>query len=118
MDNNQKTSMGLNENIASLLCYALFWVTGLVFFLVEKENKNVKFHAFQSLVTFGALNLTTIALNFLRPIPFIGKIAALVSTLIGLLTFVLWIVLMVKAYQGQKFKLPVVGDLAEQQANK
>jgi len=108
--------MGLNENIASLLCYAAGWVTGLVFILLEKENKTVRFHAFQSLITFAALGLVTVVL---RVIPLIGRLlASVVSPLVAIITLVLWIILMVKAYQGQKFKLPVVGDLAEQQANK
>jgi len=107
-----KTSMNLEENIASLLCYVLAWVTGIVFLLLEKENKTVRFHAMQSILTF--LPLTILSSIFWRMswfIPFMG----ILYSLTGLLTFILWIVLIIKAYQGEKFKLPIVGDIAEKQ---
>ena len=102
-----KTSMGMEQNIEGLLCYVLTWVTGIVFLLLEKENKFVRFHAVQSIVVFGAITVVEIILSF---IPVIGWIF---SGIIGLLAFILWIVLMVKAYQGQMYKLPVAGDMAE-----
>jgi uncharacterized membrane protein len=102
-----KSSTGLEENIAGLLCYVLTWITGLIFFLIEKDSKFVKFHAMQSMVTFIALFIIYIILGF---IPIIGGMIAVV---VGLLMLVVWIILMIKAYQGVKFKLPVVGDLAE-----
>ena len=94
-----KSSTGMEENVAALLSYLLGWVTGLIFFLIEKDSKFVKFHAMQSIITFGAL----VVLSF---IPW-------VNIIVGLLALILWIILMVKAYQGEKFKLPVIGDLAE-----
>ncbi|MCX6005584.1 MAG: DUF4870 domain-containing protein [Chloroflexi bacterium] len=102
-----KSSTGLEENVAGLLCYVVGWITGLIFFLIEKDSKFVKFHAMQSIITFGALAIIAIILNY---IPFVGWV---VGGLLGILGLVLWIVLMIKAYQGQKFKLPVIGDLAE-----
>jgi uncharacterized membrane protein len=102
-----KTSMGLEENVAGLLCYVLGWITGLVFFLLETESKFVRFHAMQSIVVFGALTVAGIVLGW---IPIIG---AVFSSILGLLGVVLWIILMVKAYQGKKYKLPWVGDFAE-----
>ncbi len=102
-----KSSTGLDENVAGLLCYVAWWITGLVFFLIEKDSKFVKFHAMQSIITFGALWIICWIVN---AIPFVGWV---IAGLIGLLITVLWIVLMVKAYQGEKFKLPVIGDLAE-----
>ncbi len=104
-----KTSTGLEENIAGLLCYVLGWITGLVFFLIEKENKFVRFHAVQSIIVFGALTVVSMVLGM---IPVIN----LVTPIIGLLGLVLWIILMIKAYQGQKYKLPWAGDLAEKYA--
>ena len=104
-----KTSMGLEPNLAGLLCYVLGWVTGVIFFILEKENKFVRFHAMQSIVTFGALTLVNIILSF---IPFIGWILGLLISLLGL---ILWIILMIKAYQGQRYKLPWAGDFAEKQ---
>lgn len=103
----EKTSMGLDENLAGLLTYALTWVSGLVFYLLETKNKFVRFHAMQSMIVFGAISIVSIV-SF--PIPFLG---AVLSGLIGLAGFVLWIVLMIKAYQGTMYKLPVAGDLAE-----
>ena len=103
----EKTSTGLEENVAGLLCYVLGWISGLVFFLIEQENKFVRFHALQSIIVFGAFSVVIFILNF---IPFIGWV---ISTIIGILGFVLWIVLMVKAYQGTRFKLPWSGNLAE-----
>lgn len=105
-----KTSIGMQANVAALLCYLAGWITGLIFYLIEKENKYVRFHAFQSLVTFGALTVLTIILSF---IPVIGW--ALIPVLY-IAELVLWIVLMVKAYQGDKFKLPIAGDMAEKNA--
>jgi uncharacterized membrane protein len=102
-----KSSTGLDENVAGLLCYIAGWVSGLVFFLIEKDSKFVKFHAMQSIVTYVAFMLI---LWIVSVIPFIG---GAIAGLVGLLALVLWIVLMIKAYQGEKFKLPVIGDLAE-----
>ena len=104
---NVKTSMGMEQNVEGLLCYVLGWVTGIIFFIMEKDNKFVRFHAMQSIILFGAITVIDIVLSF---IPVIGWIF---SALIGILAFVLWIVLMMKAYQGQMYKLPVIGDIAE-----
>ena len=102
-----KSSTGLQENVAGLLCYVLGWITGLIFFLIEKDSKFVKFHAMQSIVTFGAIAVAAIILNW---IPVIGQV---LGGLLGLLGLVLWIILMIKAYQMQWFKLPWAGDIAE-----
>ena len=102
-----KTSSGMTQNVAGLLCYVAGWITGLIFFLIEKENRFVRFHAMQSIITFGGL---TVLFFVVGMIPFVNL--ALVPIL-GLVQLVLWIVLMVKAYQGVLFKLPVIGDIAE-----
>ncbi len=106
----EKSSTGLDENVAGLLCYVLGWVSGLVFFLLEQENKFVRFHAIQSILGFGVITVAGIVLGW---IPFIGVVF---SVLIGVLGFALWIILIIKAYQGAKFKLPWSGDLAEKWA--
>jgi uncharacterized membrane protein len=111
-----KTSVGLEENVAGLLCYVLGWVSGLVFILIEKENKFVRYHAMQSIFVFGAFTVIQIVLSFFMWIPYIGIIFSILSGLIGLLAFILWIVLMVKAFQGQKYKLPWAGNMAEKYA--
>jgi uncharacterized membrane protein len=102
-----KSSTGLEENVAGLLCYIVTWVSGLVFFLIEKDSKFVKFHAMQSIITFVALIIIALVISV---IPFVGWV---IASLVYILGLVLWIVLMVKAYQGEKFKLPIAGDLAE-----
>jgi uncharacterized membrane protein len=106
----QKASFGLDENIASVLCYLVVWITGIIFYLVEKDNKVVKFHALQSFLTFLPLN---IIYWILGDIFWWNGIAYILNMILGLLIFILWIVLMIKAYQGEKYKLPIVGDIAE-----
>ncbi len=102
-----KTSIGLDENIAGLLCYLLGWITGIIFFLIEKENSFVRFHAMQSIIIFGGLFIVMMVIGV---VPIIGW---LIAFLLGILSFFLWIFLMFKAFQNDKFKLPVVGDMAE-----
>ena len=111
-EENKKTVLGVTENLEALLCYALGWITGLIFLLLEKDNAYVRFHALQSLVAFGALHLASFIVVF---IPILG---ILLSFLIGILSFILWIVMMVKAYKGEMYKLPWAGDFAEQQLAK
>ena len=113
-----ETSTGLKENVAGLLCYVLGWVSGIVFLIIEPDNKTVRFHAIQSIVTFGSITIVSIALSVLGLIPFLGIVFDILSWIIGVLAFVLWIVLMVKAYQGLKYKLPIAGDMAEKWAGK
>jgi uncharacterized membrane protein len=95
-------------NLTAALTYLAGWVTGLIFLLVEKDDDFVRFHAAQSLTVFGPLTLVAF-------VPILGPV---VNVLLFPITLVLWIVLMVKAYQGERFKLPVVGDYAEQVKNK
>jgi uncharacterized membrane protein len=110
---------GLAENVAGLLCYAVGWVTGIIFLLIDKRPF-VKFHAAQSIVVFGALTILKIGGGMI--ITFGGLLGvglwAAMFMLIGLLAFVLWILLMVKAYQHELFKLPVVAEIAEGIAGK
>jgi uncharacterized membrane protein len=105
-----KTSTGLEQNVAGLLCYVLGWITGIIFLVLEKDNKFVRFHAVQSIVVFGAYTVLAIIFGW---IPFAGWI---LNTILGIAAFILWVILMVKAYQGQMYKLPVSGDIAETQA--
>ena len=106
----EKTSIGLAENIAGLLCYVLGWISGLVFLLLEQENKFVRFHAIQSIIVFAIIMIIGLILS---AIPFVGTVLAWIVTMVGV---VFWIVLMIKAYQGNKYKLPWAGNLAEKWA--
>ncbi|WP_163582639.1 DUF4870 domain-containing protein [Gracilibacillus saliphilus] len=111
-EQQSKTSTGLDQNVAGLLSYLVGFVTGIIFLLLEKENRFVRFHALQSIF----VSVLLIVINtVLGMIPLLGW---LVNILIAPLTLVLWIVLMVKAYQGQYFKLPWIGDMVEQQLDK
>lgn len=101
-----KSSTGLEENIAGLLCYVAGFVTGLIFFLIEKDSKFVKFHSMQSIVLCAAAFLSGFVIGII-------PVVNMLSPVIGILFLVLWIVCMVKAYQGDKFKIPIIGDLAE-----
>jgi uncharacterized membrane protein len=106
------TMTELKPNIAGLLCYVVGWITGIVFLILEKKNQFVRFHAWQSIVTFGALTVIQIILSF---IPIVGWI---IGWIIWVLTIVLWILLMYRAYQGKKYKLPIAGNIAENRLKK
>ena len=107
---------GLQENVAGLLCYVLGWLTGIIFLLIDKRPF-VKFHAAQSIVVFGGLTVIRIALLFING--FIGGgvigwgFLGLIGLLVGLVTLVLWILLMVKAYRHELFRVPVAADIAD-----
>jgi uncharacterized membrane protein len=104
-----KTSSGLDENVAGALSYALGWITGIGFLLTEPANKFVRFHALQSVIVFGGLSL---AWFIAMSIPLLGWLIAFV--VIPPLSAVLWLLLMFKAYQGARFKVPFAGNVAEQ----
>ncbi len=112
---NQKTSTGLQENVACLLCYLFSWITGLVFFLIEKENKTVRYHAVQSMLIGACLVVVNVVSNILGRIPVLGFILSLV---ISIATLALYIYLLVTAYQGKMMKFPVISEQAEKFANK
>lgn len=114
----KKSSTGIEPNVAGLLSYLVGWITGLIFFLIEQENEFVRFHAMQSIVVFGFITVVEIVLSFLSWIPVIGILFLVLEYLVGLLAFVLWIILMVRAYQGVRFKLPVAGGIAERHSKK
>lgn len=110
----------LSQNIAGLLAYITF-VPAIVFLSVSPYNRNsfVRFHAFQSIFFYASWFLVHVV--FQTSFLFLGLVGfALlpIQGLIGLAFFVLWIVCMVKAYGNEKFKLPILGQLAEQQAQK
>ncbi len=107
--NNTKTSSGLDQNIAGLLTYVAWFITGIIFLLLEKENRFVRFHALQSIfVSVGFMVLYVLT----GLVPILGWMVGLLLTPIQV---ILWIFLMIKAYQGQYFKLPWIGDMVEKQ---
>ena len=126
-----KSSTGLDENLAALLAYVAHFVSGLIFFLIEKNSRLVKFHAMQAIFLGGLFFVGGFILGIVWAIfsailsQVSGLLASLVSLVLGLVIFVFmaavfvgWILCMVKAFQGQYFKLPVIGKFAEQFSQK
>jgi uncharacterized membrane protein len=126
-----KSSTGLDENLAALLSYVGGWLSGLIFFLIEKDSRLVRFHAMQSLIWSVSLMIVGFALMILSVISSVvvgqisGVAAFLLSAIVGLAMFVLVIgfligvvMALIKAYQGQYFKLPIVGNMAEKFSTK
>jgi uncharacterized membrane protein len=103
----EKTSTGLEANLAAALSYLVGFVTGAIFLVVEKENRFVRFHAMQSTLLFAAIVAIDILLQI---VPLLG--ALLVLFVVIPASAVLWLVLMFKAYQGEEFKLPIIGQIA------
>ena len=104
-----KTSMDIEENTAAVISYAAIWITGIVILILEKESAFVRFHAWQSVLAFLPLTVLAWLLGY---IPFVGWILA---ALTWVLIVILWLVLLFKAYRGERYKLPIVGDLADRE---
>jgi uncharacterized membrane protein len=126
-----KSSTGLDENIAALLTYVFGWVSGLIFFLLEKDSKLVRFHAMQSILfnvfvavlCFAGWIVTIVLVLIASQLPdilgtLVGLLATLVWVILGAGLLIGWILCLVRAYQGKFFKLPVIGNLAEKIVNK
>jgi len=115
---------GLAENVAGLLCYVGGWITGLIFFLIDKRPF-VRFHAAQSIVVFGGLQIAFIIVRqiFFQGFGYYGSfsvfsLGALLFDVLELIGVVLWILLMVKAYQGEKYRVALVSGLTDSLAGK
>lgn len=108
----EKTSTGLDQNIAGMLCYLVGFITGIIFLLIEKENKFVRYHAIQSIIVSASFLILNIILT---AIPIFGWMIGLILAPVYL---VLWIYMLFMAYQGKWFKLPISGDMAEKQLDK
>lgn len=101
------TKTGIEPTVAAALCYLLGFVTGIVFFIIEKDNAFVRFHALQSTMVFGGL---FVVIMILKVIPVLGFI---LNFFLSIAAFSIWLFMMVKASQGIAFKLPIIGDIAE-----
>lgn len=106
--NPDKSSTGLAPNLAGALAYFLGPLTGILFLVVEKESRFVRFHAMQSTIVFGALFVLQVVLQIL---PVLGSLV--VVLVVFPLSVLLWAFLMFKAFSGEMFKLPSIGDIAE-----
>ena len=89
------------------------WVTGTIFLILEPKNRFVRFHAIQSIVTFGGLGIISIIFNTVPRLWAFTVLETIANAALSILSLILWIVLMVKAYQGVYYKLPVAGDISE-----
>jgi uncharacterized membrane protein len=110
-------SSGLAPNVAGALAYLLGPITGVLFLVIEKENRFVRFHAAQSIVISVVMIALSVGLSivttFLAFIPILGwLLAILMSLALAAGSFLLWIVLMLRAFQGHEWSLPVAGDYA------
>ena len=121
-----KSSTGLDENIAALLSYVVGWISGLIFFLMEKDSKLVRFHAMQSILLSGGFFIVMIVLGFVSTFLglIFGYVSGLLGTLVWLVTWLLmmavgigvlvgWVMCLIKAYNKEFFKLPIIGNYAE-----
>jgi uncharacterized membrane protein len=111
---------GLQPNIAGLLCYVLGLITGIIFLVLDPYNKDrfVRFHAFQAIFLHVAWIVLWVVLSVianLLPWP-LQVLASILYLILGLGGLLLWLFMMYKAYNHETFKLPVIGDLAQQQA--
>ncbi|GAC1587527.1 MAG: hypothetical protein NVS4B1_31110 [Ktedonobacteraceae bacterium] len=112
------STMDIQPNLAALLSYLFGAIGGLIFFLMEKKNRFVRFHAMQSILLSAGVIVVEIVLNILARVPIINFVSVcIVGPIFGLGVLALWIFLMVQAFQGKMFKLPVIGDYAERYAN-
>jgi len=109
---------GLTDNVAGMLAYVTI-IPAILFLVLEPYNKKrfIRFHSFQSIFFGIAWFILWVVLGIIGHIPFLGWATILIWPLIGLGGLIVWLILVLKAYQGQMFKLPVIGDMAEKQAD-
>jgi len=117
-----ESSTGLSANVAGLLCYVAGWITGIVFIVLEKKSIFVKFHAWQSIMTFGVLSVIQIILSIIGAATFIFSpgwwFLHVLGIIVWVITGILWIILIIQAGSGKMWKLPWAGDWAEKQISK
>lgn len=112
---------GLAPNIASLLSYICMPITSIVFLLIEKENQDVRFHAWQGTIFGVGYIALVLALQLLAAIfgaiwSVLGIIMAFLVPIAGIAAFIIWIICLVKAYQGERWRIPYIGDIAAKKA--
>ncbi len=111
------STMKMAPNKAAIFSYALGWVSGLIFLVMERKNSFVRFSAAQSFLFFGSVSILQIIISALSHIPLLGVLLApilgLVSTVVTAVALAAWLFLMFQASRGVKVKIPVVGDYAE-----
>lgn len=116
-DAQAATSIGMRANIAAGLSYMFSWLSGLIIFFLERQNRFVRFHALQSIFFFGCITLLAVLLSILAQADTLSVFASCMSGLLNIVGFIGWLVLMVNGFQGKYFKLPVIGDWVERLVN-
>ena len=117
------TSTGVDARLSALLCYLAWWVSGIVFLVVEHRHRGVRFHAAQSTVLFGGLSavilvlsLASVAALFISPAAF--QAVWMFAYLVWFVAVLLWVYVMVKTFRGESWRVPVAGDLAARLAGR
>ena len=111
------TSTGVDPRLAALLCYTAWWVSGLIFLIIEQQHRTVRFHAAQSLVLFGGLSviigvLSVMSVGMLMVSGGAFQAARALVYVIWIVAVAIWLVLMYRTYQGQTWRVPLAGGLA------
>ncbi len=112
------STTGLDERLASVLCYSAWWITGLLFLVIERQHRGIRFHAAQSLVLFGALSLLLLGLGALSALALMVsgqayQVARAVADALWIGAAALWLVLVVRAWRGETWRVPLVAALAD-----
>ena len=113
----EATSTGVDARLSAMLCYAGWWVTGLVFLFAERKNAAVRFHAAQSVIVFGALSLLLFFCGAASAVAFIVATPSfqIIQAIANALWFgavVLWLFLLLKTWRGETWRVPMAGDFA------
>jgi uncharacterized membrane protein len=112
------TTINMEPNVAAGLSYLGTWVTGLIFILIEKQNRFVRFHAMQSILAFATLTVLSIVVSVITAaLSFVSVIGCVLTPLVSLAWLAVWLICMINGFQGKYFKLPIIGDYAERWAN-
>ena len=114
----EPTSTGVDARLASVLCYAGWWVTGLVFLFAERQHRGVRFHAAQSLLVFGVLSAVMFAAGGASALAFLVagpsfRLLQAAGNLVWLGAVTLWLILLLKTWRGETWRVPIVAGLAD-----
>lgn len=114
--NDGKSVLGLSPSMAAVLAYAGLFVSGILILAFERDNKFVRFHAMQSTVLFLLMLVASAVITWL--FGWIFLIGGLIDLLLSSIFIGVWLFLMYKAYTGEEYKMPIIGDVAWKQINK
>jgi uncharacterized membrane protein len=114
---SESTSTGVDPRLASLLCYAAWWMSGIIFLIIERQHRGVRFHAAQSLVLFGGFSALIAALSFLSIAMLMVSTGAFQAArvllyAVWIVAVLIWLLLMYRTYNGDTWRVPLAGDLA------